>query len=69
MSYIGASALILSLQKIDDNSYLVHGERVVKLKLLLKHRLMHNMLLDTFVNSILGHNSMSEKLKSAHPVL
>lgn len=30
---------------------------------------MLSILLDTFINRILGHSSMSEKLRSAHPVL
>lgn len=41
----------------------------VKLEILLQHRLVLRILLDTVTSTILGHISMSEKLKSAHPVL
>lgn len=39
------------------------------MELLLECRLMLSILLDTLVNRILGHLSISKKLNSAHPVL
>lgn len=61
--------LIVSLQKIGNSSQLVHGERAFKMELLLECRLMLSILLDSFIHGILGYISMSEKLRSPHPVL